>query len=120
MKKGLIYTFILVAIFYFLVSATPTLAFDKPLLPCRGTACTFNDLLKFIANVIHDLLEIAILLAVIFIIYGGFAIMTAGGSADKAQNGRKIITAAAIGAVIALASWLIVTTVQNALTGFFK
>ncbi|MDP3964364.1 MAG: Ig-like domain-containing protein [bacterium] len=48
------------------------------------------------------------LIAVIFIIYGGFIWMTAAGNADRIDRAKKIILGALIGLVIILLSWAIV------------
>ena len=91
-----------------------------PLVICRGTQCTFQDLLTFIKNLITNLLAFAIPLAVIFIIWGAIVIMTAGGSEERVKRGKNIIFSSVIGLVIALSSWLIVTTLNQALKGLFK
>lgn len=51
----------------------------------------------------------------LFILIGGFLIMTAAGSADKIGQGKRMITYAIIGVIIALGSWLIINTVMNAI-----
>jgi len=88
-------------------------------LPCKATECTLADFITFIKNVITFLLQIIIPLGVIMIVWGGFVIMTAGGNPGKVDSGKKIITAAVIGIAIAFGSWLIVTTINRILTGFF-
>ena len=61
---------------------------------------------------------IAIPLGVLFVAYGGFVIMTAGGSEEKVKKGKQVITAAVIGIAIAFGSWLIIFTVNQILKGF--
>ncbi|HDH31272.1 MAG TPA: hypothetical protein ENH26_00675 [Candidatus Wolfebacteria bacterium] len=84
------------------------------LVPC-GTSttnpCTWCDLGQLIANIIDFLVKIAIVIAVVFIVWGGFIIMTAGGSPERAKNGRDIIKSAVIGIIITLGAWLIINTV---------
>ena len=63
------------------------------------------------------LLQVLGLIAVAFIIYGGFRYLTAGGNEDAAEAGKKIITNAIIGFVIILMSWVILVVIQRALTG---
>ncbi len=110
---------IVVIVIVTVASAQSALAFHVPLLPCRGTECTVQDFITFVRNIITTLLEIAIPLAVIFIVYGAFVIMTAGGSEEKVKKGKTVIISSVIGLTIALASWLIVTTINQALKGLF-
>lgn len=79
--------------------------------------CGFCDLLTLIEKIIDFALKISFSLVIIFILYGGFVIMTAGGSSERAASGRKIIQAAIIGILIALAAWLIINTILTVLTG---
>ena len=86
----------------------------RGLVPCNGLDCDFCDLLTLGERVINfALYNIAIPLGVIFVIYGGFKIMTAGSSPEKVSEGRKIIQAAAIGILIALLAWLLIDTILN-------
>lgn len=96
-----------------------TLAPDcDPLLPPNsptGKPCNIVAFINWIKSLINTLLIIVIPIGVIFIIYGAFVIMTAGGSEDKAKKGKDIITAAAIGVAISFGAWLLVTTVKEIL-----
>lgn len=77
--------------------------------------CDIVAFITWIKSLINTLLIIVIPIGVIFIIYGAFVIMTAGGSEDKAKKGKDIITAAAIGVAISFGAWLLVTTVKQIL-----
>ena len=66
-------------------------------------------------KVINVLLAIAGLIAVIFLIVGGFRYVTAGGNEEAAESGKKTITNAIIGIVIIILSFVIVRVVSNAL-----
>ena len=63
-----------------------------------GTCCMFNT----IYSATNWLFMILVLLSVLFIIYGGFAYVTASGDPEKATKGGKIIVYALIGLAIAL------------------
>lgn len=52
--------------------------------------------------IVEILLRVAAIVAVGFIIYGGFMYMTSQGEPDKAKNAQQAITNAVIGLVIAL------------------
>ena len=57
------------------------------------------------------------LLAVLMIIYGGVMMVTSQGNPDGVGKGKKIITYAAIGIIIILLSFAIVSTILGAGSG---
>lgn len=84
---------------------------DPALSPTQG-GCGIPQFIKLASGIIRWTVQfLAIPLAVLFIIYGGFVIMTAGGNPSRMEEGKKIMKAAVIGLIIALLSALIVTTV---------
>ncbi len=74
-----------------------------------GTA----DLKETVLNIIQWILGILALVAVVMIIIAGFQWMTAGGSEEKVEKAKKIITAAVIGLIVVLLAWAIVIFVAN-------
>lgn len=56
-------------------------------------------------SIVNWILGILSLLAVIFILIGGFMWMTAAGNEEKIEKAKKILTAAIIGLIIILAAW---------------
>ncbi len=50
-------------------------------------------------------------LSAVMIVVGGIMVMTAGGSTSRVAKGREMVTAAIIGLLIALLSWLIIDTI---------
>ena len=120
MNKKLIFI-VLVAISYSLV-VSPVFAqiFPKlPLINCEGVQCTLQHFIFFIKNIILLLIDAAGLLAIVFITYGGFVIMTAGGSEERLKDGKKIMLSSVIGLAITLGSVLILNVVEKALKGIF-
>lgn len=73
---------------------------------------SFPGLLGFI---IDNLLKVAGLVAVGFIILGGFQYITSRGSEEQAETGKKTLTNAIIGLVLIVLSYIIVAVVVNAL-----
>ena len=69
------------------------------------------DLKTTVMNIITYVLGLLGLIAVIMILYGGFTWMTAGGNEDKVDTAKQIISSAAVGLVIILIAWAIVTFV---------
>lgn len=69
----------------------------------------------FITNLIQFLLQIAGLIAVLFVVHGGFLYVT-GGISDKKEEGKKAVFNALLGLLVALSAWIVVNFVQIALT----
>ncbi len=77
-----------------------------------GPGTDFKSIILFF---IKGALGIAGLLAVAFVIYGGFQYITSGGNEEQAEAGRKTLTNAIIGVVIVVLSYVIVAVISNAL-----
>ena len=76
-----------------------------------------NNLQTFIFTIALNVIEIGLrvvgLLAVGYIIYGGFKYLTSAGSADRVTAGRKLIQNALIGLVLSIMSVAIVNLVSS-------
>jgi len=91
-------------------AATSTL----PLVPCGGPnqhECTLCDLLVLAQNILKFALEMAFLIIIGFIAYGGFRWIFSLGKEENLKAGQQIITNAIIGLIIILTAWIIVNTV---------
>lgn len=86
---------------------------DFTLLPDNGKD---SDLPLVLLAIIDDLLRIAGLVAVIFVIYGGVQYATSQGSPDATAKAQSTVLYALIGLVIALAAVTFVTFLGRALT----
>lgn len=73
----------------------------------------FSDI---IIRIIQILLALAGLVAVVFLIIGGFRYITAGGNEESAEAAKTTITNAIIGIVVIILSFVIVRVISNALT----
>lgn len=105
-------------IFSFVLSPVLFIVNAAGLVPCEGIACTWNDLYALVANIINFMVyTLALPLAAIFIVWGGFLIMTAGGSQSRFESGKESVKWAVIGLVIVLAAWLIISLIIQALCG---
>ncbi|GEM_PF-680212 len=69
------------------------------------------DLKQTIINIIKWALGLLGLVAVIYIMYGGFVWMTAAGNIDKVRKAKRIIIQGVIGLIIILLAWAIVSFV---------
>lgn len=73
-----------------------------------------------VISLINWVLGILALIAVIFILMGGFRWMTAGGNEESVETAKKILISAIIGLVIIMAAWgiaLYAVTVLGNTTG---
>lgn len=61
-------------------------------------------------NIVEIAIRVVALIAVGYILYGGFTYLTSNGSSDKAAKGLSLIMSASIGLVISIASIAIVNT----------
>lgn len=69
------------------------------------------DLFVVIANIINILLMLLGLIFLVLLLYGGFTWMTAMGNEEKVKKAKQTITSAAIGLLIILVSYGIVSFV---------
>jgi len=81
------------------------------LVPSCGASCTWCNLMQLFSNIVNFMLYLIFPVAATMIVIGGIYIMTAAGSPAKVSKGREIITAAIIGLLIALFSYLIIDTI---------
>lgn len=82
-----------------------------------GVRCNEGGLAEIFVTVINWALAIAFILAVIFLIYGGFRYILAGGNEESAKAGRTAIFNALIGVVIVVLSYVIVQIVYRFVSG---
>ncbi len=78
-----------------------------------GGATQQTDIRALLHTIINWALYLAAVIAVLFIIYGGFLYITSGGDAAQAKKGTQSLTNAVIGLVIVVLSYLIVQVVYN-------
>ena len=104
-----------------LLVAKLALAQGDGLVPCGpGTStpqCRLCDLAILANNIINWLTTVSFALAVLFTMYGGYVIMTAGIKPDRLQHGKDVIKAVVIGLAIILVAWVFINTVLQVLTG---
>jgi len=83
---------------------------------CSDTA-DGNAIRDAILSVLNFLLTFVGIIAVAFIIYAGFLMMTAAGNEEQVESGKKIIIWASIGIIVILFSWVIIAFVVDVGTG---
>jgi hypothetical protein len=82
--------------------------------PGIGRSNTFASLLAYLIQLVLGLVG---LLAMAFIILGGFQYITARGDEERSSAGKKTLTNAIIGLVIVILSYTMIAVVINALFG---
>lgn len=77
-----------------------------------------GDLTTTIGTIINLALLLAGVVAVVYLIIGGYQYITSGGNAEQAQAGRTTVLNAIIGLVIIFASYVIVNFVLSRITTY--
>ena len=88
---------------------------NNPQTGAAPSAAAQGTLGQNITTLINYFLGILGLIAVVFLIYAGILMVTAGGAEEQVTKARKIIMYAVVGIVIILLSYTIVTFVSSAL-----
>ncbi len=91
----------------------PFFASARTIIPCETVEnpghCNFDSLMTLINNVIDFLLkDMAVPLAAIAFAYGGFLLISSGGSSEAKTKAKHVLISVVTGFIIALASWVIV------------
>jgi hypothetical protein len=81
--------------------------------PAASQAAGGGSLESLISTVINAVLLIAGVVAVIYLIVGGYQYITSGGNAEQAQAGRTTVLNAIIGLVIIFAAFVVVRFVMQ-------
>jgi len=79
---------------------------------CSGDSCNLGWISKYIAMIYKFGVGLAIMLAVVMIMVGGFIWLMSAGSPDKVGKAKEFITSAMTGLLLALFSFLILQTVN--------
>lgn len=66
---------------------------------------------SIVGTIVQFLLIIAVVLALMYLVYGGIRYITSGGDKAKVDAARSHITAAVVGLILAFAAYLIVNVV---------
>lgn len=75
-----------------------------------------RDVYEIIKTVINWMLTLAGIIAVIFVIIGGYMYLTSAGNEEQSGKGRKTIINALIGLIIIILSYVIVNVIVSAVT----
>ncbi len=84
-----------------------------PTSPYAGTPVTLQDVRDVIETVARFLILVSVVIAVIFIVWGGISYMTAGDDSSKTSAAKSRVVNGIIGALIVLAVGLILQTLAG-------
>ncbi len=84
-----------------------------------GSAVTLAEIEDRINQIARFVIIVGVVLAVIFIVWGGIAFMFAGGAEDKATAAKERIKHGVIGAAVVLAVGVILQTVAGLIARSF-
>jgi len=107
---------ILLAVAIFLLPNFALAQVDTGIDQAAGIGLSDTDPRIVIARVIRVALGFLGIIALVLVLYAGFLYMTSAGAPDKIDKAKKILTSAAIGLIIILASFAIVSFILNFLT----
>lgn len=111
----LIILFLVVPIVTF---ATTTLSniTDATVIGCTGANCNFNNLLTLISVVIDFFIYgLAMPVSAVMFAVAGWKMMTAGDNPSQVQEAKTIFQYVAIGLIVTVGAWLIVSAVLDGL-----
>ncbi len=94
-------------------------ALNAPVSPVGGNAVTLSEIEARIRQIAQFIIVVSVILAVIYIIWGGIAYMTAGGNDDKTSAAKSRILNGIIGAAVVLAVGVILQTLAALITRSF-
>ncbi|MBL7141540.1 hypothetical protein ISS21_00345 [Patescibacteria group bacterium] len=87
---------------------------SDPICACCGD-CTLDDFLRLGTNVADIILRYLGVAALLLFVVGGIMWITSGGSSERVQKGKKIITGSIIGMVIVLFAFTLTRSLMKAL-----
>ncbi len=78
-------------------------------------SCTLNELVSLVNRLVKYLVIISMPIVAIAFAYAGFQMITAQGNPGKISSAKEVFSGVAIGFIIILSAWLIVSQVAKAL-----
>ncbi|MBI2674203.1 MAG: TrbC/VirB2 family protein [Candidatus Yanofskybacteria bacterium] len=94
-------------------------ALPTPTPPTSGQAIDLNEIEELVKRIAQFLIIISVIVAVIFIIWGGVMYMAARGDEDQAKNAKTTIWNGIIGAAVVLGVGVILQTLAGLITRSF-
>ncbi len=84
---------------------------------CSGASCTLCDLTTLAQNVLNTGIYITVFLAAVLFAWAGGLYLTNNGDTHKVHRATETFTNVAVGLIIILSAWLIVSALMHVLAG---
>lgn len=112
-------TFVAVAILAVLMPVFVLAQLPTPTPPTAGQALTLNEIEALVRRIAQFLIIVSVIIAVIFIIWGGVMYMAARGDEEQATKAKTTIFNGVIGAAVVLGVGVILQTLAGLITRSF-
>lgn len=112
-------TLIVITVAAVLMPALVLAVLPNPVPPTAGQAVTLNEIEVLIRRIAQFLIIVSVIIAVIFIIWGGVMYMAARGNEDQATKAKTTIFNGVIGAAVVLGVGVILQTLAGLITRSF-
>ena len=100
------------------LSNIPKTTAPSPAIPLQNPLKKeFSSLPAFFKALLDIVIQIAVPIATLFMIYAGFLLVTAGGDETKVTAAKKTFLWTAVGTVVLLGSWLLFQILLNTIEG---
>ncbi|MEK7603760.1 MAG: hypothetical protein AAB461_01405 [Patescibacteria group bacterium] len=119
MSKKIARTTLIVLTAVAVLTPVLALALPTPTPPVTGTGITLVEIQALITRIAQFLIVVAVIIAVIFIIWGGILYMAARGDEGKAETAKATIYNGIIGAAVVLGVGVILQTLAGLITRSF-
>ena len=103
----------------FLLPLITLAALINPSATLTGTPITLNEIQRLIEGIGRFLIIISVVIAVIFIVYGGIRWIAAGSNEENVGKAKKIVWNGILGALVVLAVGVILQTLAGIVTRSF-
>jgi len=105
-----------------LLAAMPLVAFaalPSSIVPqsCNGPDCSLCDLTTLAQNILNTGIYICVFLAAVLFAWAGWLYLSNNGDVGQAKRASSTFTNVAVGLVIILSAWLIVSAIMHTLAG---
>lgn len=91
----------------------PDTTLSNRLFGCTTTPGGGSGIMCIITNILRFILAIAFIVAVIFLVVGGFRYIVSQGNEEAVEKAKSTITSAIIGIVVIVLAWIILTIIVN-------
>ncbi len=72
-----------------------------------------SEISTYVGNLIEALIPLVGITAFVMLLFGGFTILTSSGNPEGLEKGKKIITFAVGGIILAILSWLALVLIET-------